>query len=406
MRLFERFAKDSLRCCRSRGGVAQTGRSASSMTEIRTAIVLVALTIGACSSPGVTPVEETSPAQSQDTPLAFRNGILQQTDAQGQMLWRIKVGQAAYQPNQKTVQVQDLEGELFQDGRPVFHIQAKQGEIHQESQRIALKGKIVAWDIQDKGVLQGHEMEWRPQDDLLILRRSLRITYPQLQIAAKEAYASSRVRQVKAQGQVVAVTHQPKLRLRAEQMTWQVAQQQIAVASNPQNSTFQGIRIERLTGQASFDQAMAGQAEVNLKAQSMTLHRNARLSLLDPPLEVASQQLIWNLERQWAISRQPIYVQHRGQKITVTAAQGKLNLAQKRVQFTGSVQTAGTRNRSLLKTDQLTWLIPTQAIEAEGNVVYQQNQPRFELRGPKAFGKFRQQAVLISGGDVVTEIVP
>jgi len=352
----------------------------------------------------VTPDKDASPAQSQNAPLAFRNGVLQQTDAQGQMLWQIGVGQATYQQNQKIAQVQNLDGKLFQDGKPVFHIKAQQGEIHQKSQRLTLKGKIVAWDIQDKGVLQGHEMEWRPQDDLLILRQNLRISYPQLQITAREAYASSRTRHINAQGQVVAVTRQPQLRLRAETMTWQLAHQQVSMAPNPQDPS-QGVQIERLAGQAA-DRAVAGKAYLNLKSQSLALQHNTRLSLLHPPLEVVSQQLVWDFGRQSVVSRAPIYVQHRAQKITVTAAQGKLDLRQKRIQFAGSVQTAGTRNRSLLQTDQLNWLIPTQTIEAQGNVVYQQNQPRFELRGPKAFGKLQQQAVLISGGDVVTEIIP
>ncbi len=374
----------------------------------RNAVILAALVVGLSACGGLKRKSQESlnaTAQSLDSRLTVQDGILSQIDAQGRPLWQIKVKQAVYSQDQKTAQVKGLAGQLFQDGKSVFQIQAAQGEIHLDSQKIFLKGSIVATDRRDGTVLQGREMEWQPQTDLLTLRQDLRITHPQVQISAREARAFSRTRQIEVQGQVVAVTRQPSLRLRTEQMVWQVAQQQI-MANSSQDATSQGVQIERLVGQVGVDRAVAGQAKVSLAAKTVTLRPNTRLSLLNPPLEVASQQLIWYLDRQMIASPQPIHVQHRSQKVTVTAKQGLLNLSQQRLQLTGSVQTTGQRNRSSLKADQLTWLVPTQVIQAEGNVVYQQNQPKFELRGPKAFGKFQEQAVLISGGRVVTEIIP
>lgn len=369
-------------------------------------MILAALTlgIGACSSlsrvdPSVRDINATQPV---DGKLTVQNGILRQTDPQGRLLWQIKVKQAVYNQDQKTAQVKGLDGELFQDGKSVFRIQADQGEIYPETQKILLKGQIVATDIQDGVVLQGREMEWRPQVDLLMVRQDLRVTHPQIQVSAQEVAAHSRTRQIEVQGQVVAVTAQPSLRLRSEQMVWQVAKQKIAINSGQHPAS--QVQIEHLGPRV--DRAVAGQAEVSLSAKTVTLQPNARLSLISPPLEVASQQLVWNLDRQTVTSSQPIRVQHREQKVMVAANQGRLNLIQQRIQLTGSVQTTGQRNQAFLRANQLTWLIPTQAIEAQGDVVYQQNQPKFELRGSRAFGKFQEQAVLISGGRVVTEIIP
>ena len=335
--------------------------------------------------------------------LAFHNGTLNQADPQGRPLWQIKVKQATYNQDRRTAQVQELVGELFQDGKSVFQIKAKQGEVYPESQKISLKGEIIATDTRNGIRLEGRELEWQPQADLLILRRNLSIIHPQVRVSAREAYASSRTHQLQAQGQVVAVLNQPKLRLRTERLMWQLVQQRLTAGSK---ANAQPVQIEHLVRSQPTDRATAGQAVLHLNPKVLALQSNVRLSFLNPDLEMASQQLVWNLGQGVVTSPQALYVQDRGQKVAVTANAGQLDLNQKRVQLTGSVQTTGKRNRSLLKTDQLTWRLPTQSIEARGNVVYQQQQPRFELRGPQAFGKFQEQAVLISGGNVVTEIIP
>ncbi len=381
-------------------------------------LILVALLAGinACNSSSSIPEKsEDANAEEVDSSLTFKDVILEQADAKGQPLWRIRAKQATYSQDQKTAQVQDLAGELFQNGKSVFQVRADRGEVQQESQKIFLKGQIVATDTQDGTVLQARELEWRPKDDLLVLRKDLKVNHRQIQILATAARASSRSRQIEAQGQVVATTYDPALRLRAEHMVWQTAEEKVIADSGRGNQAPWGVQIERSVratansspGQAAVDRAWAGQAEVSLSAKTVNLRPNARLSLINPPLEVASQQLIWHLSQQTVDSTQPLQVLHRDQKVTVTANQGSLSLVQQRVQLTGSVQALGQQeNRSFLRTDQLTWLIPTQEIEARGNVIYHQNNPPVDLRGPRAIGKMQQQAVVIGGGRVVTEIIP
>lgn len=389
-------------------------------------LVLVALFAGvsACnrSTMPQPPAKEANPTQQVDGRLTFKNVLLEQAGANGQPLWRIGAKQATYSEDRKIAQVQGLSGELFQNGKSVFRVKADRGDVLQGSQKIFLKGQIVATDVRDGTVLQARELEWRPEADLLFLRQDLRMTHPQMQISAKEARASSRTRQVEAQGQVVATLNSPSLRIKSEHMVWQIAKEKIIADSSKASSVPWGVQIERSASattrrfssgdttrtpeQGGKDRAWANQAVVSLSAKTATLQSNARLSLINPPLEIASRQLTWNLNREFVNSPQPIQILHRDQNITVTANQGNLDLNQKRVQLTGSVQAVGQRNSSLLRTDQLTWLIPTQEIAAQGNVVYRQNNPQVDLRGPKAIGKFQQQAVVISGGRVVTEVIP
>ena len=375
-------------------------------------LVLVTLVIGinACSRPDwifrqSAPKPEAK--QQVEGSLTFQNIILKQTNAEGQLLWQIKAKQATYRNNQKAAQIKEIQGNLYQGGKAAFKVEAEQGEVQQDGQKVVLKGKIIATDLQDGVVLKGREVEWRPQEDLLTVRKDLTVIHAQIQMWAREARASSRTHQVVAQGQVVAETRSPVLRLRTERVVWQIAQQQISTDLGQGSSTPRGIEIQQFVNKTISNRAYAGEAKVNLKTNIVTFQAPAEISLLNPPLDVSSQQLRWDVNRQLVISDRPVQVSDRRQKVTLTANQGYLNQSQQLVQLTGAVRAEGWRNRSVLTTDQLTWLLPNQQIEARGHVFYQQEEsPRFSLKGPRAIGRIQEQTILISGGGVVTEIFP
>lgn len=330
--------------------------------------------------------------------LSFETVTLKQTDANGQLLWQIKAQAAVYSQDQKIAQVKNIDGELFQAGKPVFTLKAEEGEIQPEGQRILLKGKITATDTQSGAILKGQEVEWLPKTDLLVVRQNLQVVHPQVRIAAKEARASSRTHQIEAQGQVVVDTQDPNLRLRAEHAVWQISQNRII--ADPQ------VQIQTSTAEATPGSAVADRAELDLAAKTITLGPKAQVSLKQPPLEVASQQLVWAPNQQTIASQQPLQVWHRDQEITLRASQGTMNLAQQQIQLTGKVQASGVRNQSVLKSNQLTWLLPSQKIIAQGNVFYAQNQPQLELQAPRAIGKIQAKTIMIQGENVVTEIFP
>jgi lipopolysaccharide assembly outer membrane protein LptD (OstA) len=70
------------------------------------------------------------------------------------------------------------------------------------------------------------------------------------------------------------------------------------------------------------------------------------------------------------------------------------------------VQAIRQKNAAQLTADRLTWHIDSQAVEAEGNITYRQQNPTATLSGKRAAGNLEQQTMVISGGDVVTEITP
>ena len=342
--------------------------------------------------------EDSSAVQNLESDLTFNNITLKQADDQGQTLWEIEADQATYSQDQQIARVENPTGELFQDGKAIFRISAQSGEVRQDGNKVLLNGQIVATDLRDGTVLRGGQLEWRPQEDVLIVRNQLSANNPQLRVSASEARAYSRDRRVELIGKVVATSRDPALRLNAERLTWRLQDQRIV--------SDRRIQVERLDGNRVSDRAIADQADVNLKTKVATLRQNANLTLQDPPVQVGSNLLVWNLQDKTLVSNQPVTVQQRQQRITLTAEQGRLDMNRRVVYLNRNVRAISQRNQSELDADSLTWNMGSQQVVAEGNVTYSQANPPLSLRGPRAVGRLQDQTVVISGGRVVTEIIP
>lgn len=366
--------------------------------------VLVALLFGlaACGDQSRTVkkvAQDTSSVQQEvvENNLTFNDVTLEQADEQGRPVWKVKAKQAIYSKDKKVAQVQSPTGELYQDGKPVYQITAQQGEIQQDGKRLFLKGQIVATDPRNGVVLRGNELEWQPSVDLLIVRNQLTGTHRQVQVVAQEARAFSRTSRIELQGRVVAVASDPALQMRTEHLIWQIRDQKL-IGDRP-------VQIDRYKGKTITDRATALQADVDLKAKIVTLKQNAQLALLDPPLQVASNHLSWNLNTEMVTANQPVRIVHQKQQMTVTANQGRMDLQKEIVYLTGNVYGIGERRQSL-NAKALTWYLPTQLVEAEGDVVYRQVEPPASFTGQKAVGKLQDQNLVVSGGRVVTEFIP
>jgi LPS export ABC transporter protein LptC len=374
-----------------------------SFAALQLGLMIVLLGLSACGGPKKSQTadklaQDSSAAQNFDNNLTFKDVTLEQVDEKGRLLWKVKAKQARYSKDQKVATVQNPAGELYQDGKAVYKIQAQSGEVRKDGQTILLKGQIVATDIQSGAIVKGNELEWQPKVDLLLVRNNITGTHPQVQAAAKEAKVYSRARRMEFFGQVAATSKDPALGFKSEHLIWEIAKQLIVV-DKP-------VQIDRYVGTVVSDRAVADQAEVQLKTKVATLKQNAQLSIADPPLEIASNSLVWNLTNQTVVSDQRVDVLHREQRVAISANQGRGDLEPRIFYLTGNVQGKGERNQSQLAADNLTWYIPTQQIEATGNVVYTQADPPFNLKGPKASGTLQDQNIVVSGGRVVTEIIP
>ncbi|MGV0025983.1 LPS export ABC transporter periplasmic protein LptC [Phormidesmis priestleyi] len=346
--------------------------------------------------------EDTKEIQKFDSNLNWNDITLEQVDDKGKLWWKVKAKQATYSKDQKNATVENPRGELYQDGKPVFKVEAQKGEVQQDGKAIVLKGQIIATDLKDGTVLKGNEAEWRPIEDVLLVRNSVTGTHKQMQFAAQEGRFQTRARTMELTKQIVASSKDPEIQVRTEHLTWNIQDQKV-VGDRP-------LQIDRFKNKVLTERSVADRANVDLKAKTVNLQQNAKIDSKQQNVQVSSSDLLWNLEAQTINSSQPVTILNPSQQVTLTANQGLLNLQKNTVDLTGNVKGIGQRNDSKLDADHVTWFLTTQQFQADGNVNYRQANPPFSIAGPRAAGRLQDQQVAVSGGEsggrVEMQIVP
>lgn len=344
--------------------------------------------------------EDTATVQKIDTELSFNNVNLEQADEQGRTVWKVKAAQATYSQDQQVAQVKNPVGELFQDGKAVYQITAQEGEVHQDGKQLFLKGQIVATDPKSGLVLRGNELEWRPQEDLLIVRNQLTGTHKQVQAVAQQARVFSRQQRVELEGKVVANTTEPATQLRTEHLVWLIQEQRF-IGDRP-------IAIDRYQNKQITERSTANSGEFNLETKIATLKQNVQLAVVNPPMQIASNSAVWDLNTETVTTDQPVRVVHHKEQMTMTARRGRMDLQKQIAYLNGDVRGSGQRGQTI-NSNALTWTIPNQLVAAQGDVVYRQTKPPVSFTGEKAVGKLQDQSMVVTSGGgsrVVTEIIP
>jgi LPS export ABC transporter protein LptC len=342
--------------------------------------------------------QDTQTVEQIDTDFTFNNITLEQADPQGRKVWSVKAEQATYSQDKQRAEVRNPTGELFRDGRAIYRIQAQQGTVQQDGEKIFLKGAIMATDIKSGAVFRGEELEWQPKEGVLIVRKNLTGTHPQIKANAQEARLFDKERRLELSGNVVAVTTNPNLRLKTKALTWRIDEQKV-ISNAP-------VEAEKLVNGQPTDTARGDRAEVNLQTKIAILSNNAAVNLIDPTVQAVSDRLTWNLNQNTLQSDAPISLLDRQQQVTLTANRGRLDIQPRIATFQGNVQANSQRNQSQLFADTLIWNLKTKELQAQGNVNYRQTDPSLNVRGNQANGRLDNRTVVISGGRVATEIIP
>ncbi len=345
--------------------------------------------------------QNTAGSSNQDSNLTFFDVTLEQADEMGRPIWKVQAKTAKYTKEKQIGQAESPYGELYQDGKVVYQIKADVADIEQDGKQLFLKGKIFATDPSNGIVLQGNELEWRPQEDLLIIRNQINGTHKQLQAVAQEARVKTREQRMEFSGGVIANSADPQLQVRTEHLIWKIKEEKL-IGDRP-------IQIDRYKNNKISDRGKGNAAEVNLKTKIATIQKNAQLELLDPPLQIASNSMTWNMNTETVTTNSPTRMFQRVENVTVTANQGEMKIPQKTVYLTGNVNAVGQRRQSL-RSNTLTWYLDNKLVEAQGNVVYRQLDPPLNFAGETAVGNLQTENIVVKGGSssgrVVTEIIP
>lgn len=334
--------------------------------------------------------------------LVFNNVTLEQADEQGLPLWRVKANQATYTKDKKIANVEQPTGDLFQDGKVILKVSAKSGEVREDGKQIFLRGDITATDTRNGAVFKGEELEWLPQEELLVVRQNLEGRHPeQIEVRGNEGRYLTRSEQMELKGSVQAISKEPNVQLKTEQLLWQIKEQKLIGNQRTQ--------MERYKDKTVTDRVVANQTNYNLKTKLATLKKEVQLTSIDPPVLISSNEAIWDVKAETVRSNQPVQIVHQEEKVVITANQGQVDLESEVANLKGGVQGVGSRNQAELYAHQVRWDIPTQKMQASGNVIYKQVDPPFNVTGTTAVGKLQDQSMIVRSGSsdrVVTEIIP
>ncbi|MCJ8278748.1 MAG: LPS export ABC transporter periplasmic protein LptC [Rivularia sp. ALOHA_DT_140] len=345
------------------------------------------------------PVEDEAVKEEQESNFTFQGVALEQFDEKGQPIWKVNAEQAKYTKEKQIGNAENPYGELYQDGKIVYKIKADKADIRQDGKQLFLKGKIVATDPENGVVLRGNELEWRPKEDLMIVRNQINGTHKQLKATAKEAKVKTREQRIDFSGGVVAKSVEPQLQMQTEQLTWMIKQEKLIGDRT--------MQIARLKNNKVTDRGRGDAAEIFLKTKIVNITKNAFVELLDPLVQIASNSITWNLNTENIKTNAPVKVLHRSENITVSGNRGELKIPQNTVHVRGDVRGLGQKGQSI-QSNNLTWFLDKQTVEASGNVTYGQTDPQLTFKGDTATGNFKTENVVVKGGNsgerVITKV--
>ncbi|MGH2414856.1 MAG: LPS export ABC transporter periplasmic protein LptC, partial [Microcystaceae cyanobacterium] len=345
--------------------------------------------------------QDTAAASKLETGLSLNNATLEQANSKGQTLWKIKVTRAIYNPDKKTAQLENIAGNLFQDGKVVLQVSAKKGEVRQEAEEIFLREKIIVTDPRNKATFRSEEVEWHPKQDVLFVRQNLTGSHPQLEASAQAGKYYTRQQRLELIGNIIATAKDPRLQLKAEHLFWEIPQQKV-IGDRPLN-------MVRYEGQTITDRVKGDRAQVNLQSKTAILQQNIEFKSLDPPVQLTANTATWHYKQRLVTSTQPVQVFHYKDQITLTGNQVQVNLKDKIAYLKGGVHGVNKKDPAKLYANEAVWKISAQQIEAAGNVTYEQTKPKFTSTGDKAVGTLKDHKMIVSSNSrdrVVTEIFP
>ena len=332
--------------------------------KIITAVLFLSITVGCggTKTQGNSNPQNTEIAGREDTQLVLNNAVLEQSNSQGNLFWKIKSEQATYSDDQKNAYLTKITANLISDSQLILQVSAEKGEVRDNNNLILLQDKVVAVDPRSQVVLNSDRAEWRPQENILTITENLRVNHNNLEVTANQAQYFSDQENLELTGKVVVNTVDPYLILNTERLLWKIPQEKLIG-----NLPWQVVRYQ---DDIVTDRLVADRGVVDLKQKTLDLSQNIELISLNPQLQIATNSAQWNYQNRLITAKEPIQVVDRQRQLDVTGNQGQVNLLTEMVTLQGGVKGIDNRDRSTLHSRELIWDLTSNKVTAKGDVIY------------------------------------
>ena len=340
-------------------------------------------------------------AEDADNPtqdLTFRNLTLEQADDNGNLQWRVVADEAVYSQDRQDAQITLPTGTFFRDGEPAYDVSAQTGNVLDNGKRLRLQDDVEIKDLDSGAVLKGKQLTWNPEKNVITLTGQVTGEHPDMALAAETAIAHIDDERIVVEQNVRINTTDNTVQMNGDRLIWRIADEQL-VADQP-------LQIQQRQGNQVTDSAQANRATFDLANEVATLQDSAVIVLQDPPVRMTGDAVRWDLANDTVTASQPFTLLHQAEQMVINADRGQGDLNTEVFRLQGSVSVLAQQTGGRLNADRLTWTVPTQNLLAEENVVYRQPDPPLDLKGDRAVGRLANQTIVITGEQVVTEIIP
>ena len=362
-------------------------------------LLLLPIAIVGCRS-SIPEVDPASQVSRDNTQLVLNNAVLEQSNPQSNTVWKIKADNITYSDDNQIATLDKVVGNLFEGNSVILKISAKAGTIKNNGNVILLNGTVIASDPRNGSVVTSESIEWRPQEDLLLIKEKLDGIHPNLEVTARQGKYFTNIEKLEIEGDVVATSNEPPLQLTSDRLEWNIPQAQIISPG-----AVELVHYDK--NQTITDKINSDRAELNLAQNKATLNQNIELVSSSPALQVATNFLTWNYQQRIGSTDRPIQILDRDRQISLTGNQGEINLPLQIAKLQGGVKGIDRQKASELYARNLTWKIDTEEVEARGNVIYEQTEPKARLTGDSASGSLKDNNVTVTsnGKQQVTSII-
>ncbi|MGB2924681.1 MAG: LPS export ABC transporter periplasmic protein LptC [Limnothrix sp.] len=347
------------------------------------------------------PQPESNIEPNPENRLIVADAVLEQSDANGQILWKLQAKEAIYSQDRKAADVTGIVGNLYADGKIILSLKADEGRIINDGERVILRKNIIVTDDRYGAVLEASEAEWQPAEYLLTISADLKGKYPNGQFSATKGQYFIDRQELELEEEVKAIAVKPALQLQSKKIKWQLAEEIITVE--------EGLELQEYTEEKITARLQAEQGKILLAEEKLVIKGNVLLNNLQPNVQFASGEAAWNLVTDIITGKGGVQITDNKEKIQFRGDTGIFNIKTQQTNLVGAVRGVGKKPPASLSATKLDWNIETQNLLAQGNVVYERQDPRLTLKGDRAVGRLQQNTLVVSGTkgqQVITEVIP
>lgn len=350
-------------------------------------------------SPPITQSENNNQELSEG--ISLNNATLEQSNNDGANFWRLRVEKVTYSQDNKIANIENITGNLFQDGEIILKFKANKGSIVNDGEEITLNGDILAIDTRNQLEITGEKLTWQPNEKYFVLDENTEINRQDIRLKSQQVKYYTEAEILEVNQDIIAQYLEPELILETESLTWQIKEEIINI------TTF--LTLNRLENKKIIEYLTANEGKISLQNKQVVLIDNVAYKSIEPPLEAYSQVMTWDYGQSIISTDQKIRLVDTEKEMTAMGNKGMINLANNEVFLTDNVYGESNENQAKIYANNLQWNIDNGKIFADGNVIYEQLSPALTFTGARAEGSLSDKNIVIiseSNQKVVTTIVP